>query len=93
MFIIRAAPITKAAARQRAGRAGRTQPGRCYRLYTEASYQNCTNETQIPGILEDNVVSEVLMLMSRGIKIPEFEFVDRLSPELYLRALEDLRDL
>ena len=31
-------PISQAAAKQRAGRAGRTQPGKCFRLYTEQSY-------------------------------------------------------
>lgn len=33
-------PISKASAKQRAGRAGRTRPGKCFRLYTEASYKN-----------------------------------------------------
>jgi hypothetical protein len=28
-------PISRASAQQRAGRAGRTQPGKCFRLYTE----------------------------------------------------------
>ena len=31
-------PISKASANQRAGRAGRTRPGKCFRLYTEESY-------------------------------------------------------
>lgn len=31
-------PVSKASARQRAGRAGRTQPGKCFRLYTEDSF-------------------------------------------------------
>jgi pre-mRNA-splicing factor ATP-dependent RNA helicase DHX15/PRP43 len=31
-------PISKASAKQRAGRAGRTKPGKCFRLYTEKSY-------------------------------------------------------
>jgi len=32
-------PISRASAKQRAGRAGRTRPGKCFRLYTEASYK------------------------------------------------------
>lgn len=32
-------PISQAAAKQRAGRAGRTGPGKCYRLYTERAYR------------------------------------------------------
>lgn len=31
-------PISKASAQQRAGRAGRTRPGKCFRLYTESDY-------------------------------------------------------
>lgn len=31
-------PISRASANQRAGRAGRTRPGKCFRLYTEESY-------------------------------------------------------
>lgn len=32
-------PISQAAAQQRAGRAGRTGPGKCYRLYTERAFR------------------------------------------------------
>lgn len=32
-------PISKVQAIQRAGRAGRTQPGKCYRMYSEAFFQ------------------------------------------------------
>lgn len=31
--------ISKASAQQRAGRAGRTRPGKCFRLYTEKAYK------------------------------------------------------
>merc|ERR1719253_951392 len=33
-------PISQASAKQRAGRAGRTRPGKCFRLYTEVSFHN-----------------------------------------------------
>jgi pre-mRNA-splicing factor ATP-dependent RNA helicase DHX38/PRP16 len=32
-------PVAQAGANQRSGRAGRTGPGRCYRLYTEHAYK------------------------------------------------------
>ena len=32
-------PISQASANQRMGRAGRTGPGQCYRLYTERQYK------------------------------------------------------
>jgi hypothetical protein len=31
-------PAAQASAKQRAGRAGRTRPGKCFRLYTEKSF-------------------------------------------------------
>lgn len=37
-------PITKAQAAQRSGRAGRTQPGKAYRLYSQVSFPKLTNE-------------------------------------------------
>lgn len=43
-------PISQAQAKQRAGRAGRTGPGKCYRLYTEAAYQNEMMPTSVPEI-------------------------------------------
>ena len=41
-------PISKASAKQRAGRAGRTRPGKCFRLYTEASYKTELIENTYP---------------------------------------------
>lgn len=38
-----AQPVSKASAEQRAGRAGRVSPGKCFRLYTETSYKVCLN--------------------------------------------------
>merc|ERR1711965_1119903 len=43
-------PISQASARQRAGRAGRTGPGKTYRLYTEAVYKNEMLPTSVPEI-------------------------------------------
>jgi ATP-dependent RNA helicase DHX8/PRP22 len=43
-------PISQASARQRAGRAGRTGPGRCYRLYTEDAFKNEMLPTSVPEI-------------------------------------------
>jgi ATP-dependent RNA helicase DHX8/PRP22 len=43
-------PISQASARQRAGRAGRTGPGKCFRLYTEEAHKNEMLPTSIPEI-------------------------------------------
>jgi ATP-dependent RNA helicase DHX8/PRP22 len=41
-------PISQASARQRAGRAGRTGPGKCYRLYTEHAFK-VSADTSLPN--------------------------------------------
>ena len=43
--------ISKASAQQRAGRAGRTRPGKCFRLYTEKAYKNEMQDNTYPEIL------------------------------------------
>lgn len=43
-------PISQASARQRAGRAGRTGPGKCFRLYTEEAYKNEMLSVTVPEI-------------------------------------------
>lgn len=48
-------PISKASAQQRAGRAGRTKPGKCFRLYTEKAYKNEMQENTYPEILRSNL--------------------------------------
>lgn len=44
-------PISKASAMQRAGRAGRTRPGKCFRLYTEKAYKAEMQDQTYPEIL------------------------------------------
>ena len=48
-------PISQASAKQRAGRAGRTGPGKCYRLYTEAAYNNEMLPLSVPEIQRTNL--------------------------------------
>jgi pre-mRNA-splicing factor ATP-dependent RNA helicase DHX16 len=43
-------PISKAASNQRAGRAGRVAPGKCFRLYTAWSFANELEDTTTPEI-------------------------------------------
>jgi len=55
-------PISQASAKQRAGRAGRTGPGKCYRLYTEAAYRGEMLPMDIPEIQRTNLGNVVLQL-------------------------------
>ena len=48
-------PISQASANQRAGRAGRTAPGKCFRLYTHFSFQSEMDEDTIPEIQRTNL--------------------------------------
>ena len=48
-------PISQASAQQRAGRAGRTAPGKCFRLYTLFSFQSEMDEDTIPEIQRTNL--------------------------------------
>ena len=51
-------PISQESADQRAGRAGRTRPGKCYRLYTEESYKNDLRKATYPEILRSALYEE-----------------------------------
>eukprot|EP01022_Parablepharisma_sp_SALTPOND_P004213 TRINITY_DN118_c2_g1_i1.p1 TRINITY_DN118_c2_g1~~TRINITY_DN118_c2_g1_i1.p1 ORF type:complete len:1150 (+),score=143.13 TRINITY_DN118_c2_g1_i1:142-3450(+) len=84
-------PISKASANQRAGRAGRTSPGKCFRLYTAWSYQHELDDTTVPEVQRTNLGSIVLMLKSLGINdLIHFDFMDPPPPETLIRALEQL---
>lgn len=86
-------PISKASATQRAGRAGRTQSGKCFRLYTQSSYQSFTSTT-IPEIQRSNLAPVVLQLKALGIdNIVRFDFLTPPPSELLIRALELLYSL
>ena len=61
------APISQASANQRAGRAGRTQPGKCYRLYTKEAFEKEMLAVSIPEIKRTNLSMTVLLLKAMGI--------------------------
>lgn len=84
-------PISKAAANQRAGRAGRTQPGKCFRLFTSWSYQHELEDNTVPEIQRTNMGNVVLMLKSLGINdLLNFDFMDKPPAETLMKALEQL---
>ncbi|KAI9768524.1 MAG: DEAH-box ATP-dependent RNA helicase prp43 [Geoglossum umbratile] len=87
-------PISKASAQQRAGRAGRTRPGKCFRLYTEAAFKKELIEQTHPEVLRSNLASTVLELKKLGIDdLVHFDLMDPPAPETLMRALEELNYL
>ncbi|XP_022080555.1 putative pre-mRNA-splicing factor ATP-dependent RNA helicase PRP1 [Acanthaster planci] len=87
-------PISKASAQQRAGRAGRTKPGKCFRLYTEKAYKLEMQDNTYPEILRSNLGTVVLQLKKLGIDdLVHFDFMDPPAPETLMRALELLNYL
>ncbi|TFK86939.1 P-loop containing nucleoside triphosphate hydrolase protein [Polyporus arcularius HHB13444] len=84
-------PISQAQARQRAGRAGRTGPGKCYRLYTEAAFRNEMLPNSIPDIQRTNLASTILMLKAMGVNdLLSFDFMDPPPAPTMITALESL---
>ncbi|PHH76886.1 hypothetical protein CDD80_1146 [Ophiocordyceps camponoti-rufipedis] len=87
-------PISKASAQQRAGRAGRTKPGKCFRLYTEKAFKKELIEQTHPEILRSNLANTVLELKKLGVEdLVHFDLMDPPAPETMMRALEELNYL
>ena len=87
-------PISQASARQRAGRAGRTGPGKCYRLYTEHAFKTEMLPTNIPEIQRTNLGNVVLQLKAMGINdLLGFDFMDPPPVATLVGALESLHAL
>ncbi|KAK3372831.1 P-loop containing nucleoside triphosphate hydrolase protein [Lasiosphaeria ovina] len=85
--------VSKASAAQRAGRAGRTKPGKCLRLYTEEAYQ-ALPDANIPEIQRSNLAPFVLQLKALGIdNVLRFDFLTPPPAELMIKALELLYSL
>jgi pre-mRNA-splicing factor ATP-dependent RNA helicase DHX16 len=84
-------PCSQASSNQRAGRAGRTAPGKAFRLYTQHAFHNELEENTVPEIQRTNLGSVVLLLKSLGINdLVSFDFMDPPMPETLMRALEQL---
>ncbi len=87
-------PISRASAKQRQGRAGRTRPGKCFRLYTEKSFREELLEQTYPEILRSKMSNVVLTLLKLGVEdLVHFDFMDPPAPETLMRALELLNYL
>ncbi|KAG7724277.1 hypothetical protein KL948_005331 [Ogataea haglerorum] len=86
--------ISKASADQRAGRAGRTGPGHCYRLFSSAVYESEFTQFSKPEILRMPAESVVLTMKSMGIdNIINFPFVTPPTRDLLRKAEKLLQHL
>jgi ATP-dependent helicase HrpA len=86
-------PISKASANQRKGRAGRTRPGTCYRLYRREEYDRrplfATEE-----IYRTDLSEVVLRMAELGIaEFDEFDFISSPGRHGIISAVESLRML
>ncbi|KAI5071455.1 hypothetical protein GOP47_0013706 [Adiantum capillus-veneris] len=93
MYSLVVVQISRVQATQRAGRAGRTRPGKCYRLYTETMFENELAAVTVPEIQRSSLTSAVLHLKSLDLKevnVLEFEFLDPPSRASLEDALQQL---
>ena len=80
-------PISKAAADQRAGRAGRTSAGVCWRLWDESAHQH-RPAAELPEAVRGDVTGPLLQLLALG-EAEAFPWLDPPPPH----ALERARDV
>lgn len=85
---------SQASANQRAGRAGRVCPGKCFRLYTRQAYEDLLQPESRPEVLRVNLAAVVLLLMSFGVSnVFEFQLLDMPTPEALVKAMQTLYQL
>lgn len=93
MYSLEVVQISKVQAKQRAGRAGRTRPGKCYRLYPSMVYHDDLLDATVPEIQRSSLAGTVLYLKSLDLAdmdILKFDFLDSPSIESLEDALKQL---
>ena len=82
-------PISKASAKQRAGRAGRVRSGNAYRLYTEKDYDNLLMPVTVPEMQRINLSSVIIQLKALGVdNVLRFDFLSPPPAKNMIRSLE-----
>jgi ATP-dependent helicase HrpB len=79
--------ISRASATQRAGRAGRLQPGACYRLWSEHQHEQLSAYSAAE-ILQADLAGLALQLLRWGVTPQELSWLDAPPPAAYAQALE-----
>lgn len=91
MDALQITPISQANASQRAGRAGRTGPGKAFHLYTESAFKDEFYIQTIPEIQRTNLANTVLLLKSLGVSdLLDFDFMDPPPQDTITTSLFDL---
>lgn len=91
MDTLQITPISQANASQRAGRAGRTGPGKAFHLFTEQAFKDEMYIQTIPEIQRTNLSNTVLLLKSLGVKdLLDFDFMDPPPQDTITTSLFDL---
>ncbi|XP_005672993.2 probable ATP-dependent RNA helicase DHX35 isoform X1 [Sus scrofa] len=81
-------PVSQASANQRAGRAGRSRSGKCYRLYTEDAFDQLPQST-VPEMQRSNLAPVILQLKALGIdNVLRFHFMSPPPAQSMVQALE-----
>lgn len=84
--------VSQTSAMQRAGRAGRTQDGICFRLYSKESFDRMLPSNE-PSIRYSALHETILTLFVCGFKrILDFDWIDPPSPEAVQSAFINLKD-
>ncbi|KAK3085174.1 hypothetical protein FSP39_025514 [Pinctada imbricata] len=84
--------ISKSSAEQRKGRAGRTDVGKCYRLYARETFDNM-REIAAPEILKIHLGHAILKLLQLDVNPLEFDFVEAPSKAFLDSAYDTLQNL
>nr|XP_020456101.1 probable ATP-dependent RNA helicase DHX40 [Monopterus albus] len=91
MDILEVVPISKSEAQQRAGRAGRTSAGKCFRIYTKEFWEKCMPEYTVPEIQRTSLSAVILTLKCLGIHdVIRFPYLDSPEERFILEALKQL---
>lgn len=94
MGLLRVEAISQAQANQRSGRAGRTAPGICYRLYTKHSFDQEMRASALPEIQRENLGHVILLLKELGVQdLLSFDFMDPPPRNSLVSSMNDLYTL
>ena len=91
MDTLQITPISQANASQRSGRAGRTGPGKAFRLYTDRAFKDELYIQTIPEIQRTNLSNTILLIKTLGVQdLLDFDFMDPPPQDTITTSLFDL---